>query len=390
MTTNVTSIVSARQATRRHAATGQANRRLAFILLTVSGLLIVVGLGATLSASSVMGLDRAQDRFLFFRRQLLGVGIGAVAMVAAARLPYRLYRRLAGLMYLVVIVLLVAVLVAGERVNGATRWLTVAGINLQPAELAKPVVIIALATIFDKKDRLLIDIRHFFAPVVGVVGLVVALVMLQPDLGTTIVIGAGAMGVLLASAAPFRYILGAGAAALGATGLLAVAAPYRFDRLKAFLDPWNDSLDAGYQLIQSYAALGTGGVSGVGLGASRARWFFLPNAHTDFIFAIVGEETGLVGGLTIVVLFMLLAAAGVAVVRRSPDRYAAMLAMGVVTWLSLQAIVNIGGVVGALPITGIPLPLMSFGSTALIAAMGGIGLLINVALAGRPVEKGRR
>jgi cell division protein FtsW len=206
--------------------------------------------------------------------------------------------------------------------------------------------------------------------------------MLQPDLGTTIIIGAAAMAVILASDAPFRYVLLLMVLVVGVAWLLAFSDQYRVDRIAGFLDPWGNASGDGYQLIQGYYALSNGSIFGVGLGASRARWFYLPNAHTDFIFAIIGEETGLIGALTVIGLFVVLALAGWLVASRAPDRFGRMVAAGLTVWLSFQALVNIGGVLGVMPITGIALPFVSYGSTALIVSMAALGILVNIAQAG--------
>jgi cell division protein FtsW len=202
-----------------------------------------------------------------------------------------------------------------------------------------------------------------------------------------IVIASAAMAVVLTSSTPFRYVMAVTASAVGAATVLAFGASYRVRRLDGFLDPWGTASDEGYQLVQGYYALSNGGLFGVGLGASRARWSYLPNAHTDFIFAIIGEETGLIGSLTVVSLFAVLALAGWIVALRAPDNYGRMVAAGITVWLSFQALVNIGGVLGLMPVTGIALPFVSFGSAALIVSMGALGILVNIAQQGVPAKK---
>jgi cell division protein FtsW len=197
-----------------------------------------------------------------------------------------------------------------------------------------------------------------------------------------VIIGAAAMAVVIASDTPFRYVTLLALIAVLVTTYLAFDADYRADRITGFLDPTADAQGNGYQLLQGYYALGNGGIFGVGLGASRARWFYLPNAHTDFIFAIIGEETGLIGGLTIIGLFVVLALAGWATAARAPDRFGRMLAAGMTVWLSFQALVNVGGVLGVVPITGIALPFVSFGSTAMVVSMAAIGVLVNISQSG--------
>jgi cell division protein FtsW len=379
MTANVTSIVRARAEARGRAQRSVANTRLQVGLIVVVGVLTVVGLGATLSASSVAGLEQAQDGLYFFKRQAIGVGIGLVVLVATSLIPYMVYRRLAWPIFLVTAALLVAVLVVGTTVYGATRWLPLGPLSFQPSELAKFSVVILLSALLVKKQSLLLDFGHFVVPVAAIVGTVGLLLMLQPDLGTSIIVGAATMAVLAASAAPMRYVAFVGVSAVAATTALALVEPYRRARLTSFLDPFADPLGDGYQLIQSYLALGTGGTFGVGLGASRARWLFLPNAHSDFIFAIIGEETGFLGGVVVLLLFALLTLLGLVVSVRASDRFGRLLAVGLTAWLATQALVNLGGVIGLLPITGIPLPFVSFGSTAIISCMAAAGVLVSIA-----------
>lgn len=383
MTGKVTSITQVRTAARRRQEQRTANSRTATTMLVVVGMLLVIGVTATISASSTVAIVNQSDRFFFLKRQLLGIGIGVVAMAVTAAVRYQVYRKFAQPIFWTSIALLVAVLVVGERVGGSRRWLDLGPVNFQPSEFAKFAVVVALAAVMERKAKTLGDVGHYLAPVALIVGLTGLLIMLQPDLGTSIVVGVSALAVLLCSAAPLRYVIATGLGAAGLAGALAVSADYRMERIEAFLNPWADVQGSGYQLVQSYYALGTGGLFGVGLGASRARWFYLPNAHTDFIFAIIGEETGLVGGMTVILLFVLLAVAGWAVAFRAPDPFGRMLAAGITTWLSIQAVVNIGGVLGVLPITGITLPFVSFGGTSVAVTMAAVGVLVNIAYQGR-------
>lgn len=387
MTANVTSIAKVRAAARDRAERFRVNNRAATALLVITVVLVVIGLGATQSASSAVAFDQTEDPYHFFKRQLVGVGVGTIALLVASRIPYRHYKKLAVPLFVVTVGLLVAVLVAGIETNGARRWLSVPGFTFQPSEVAKVSVIFVLAFILERKAKLLKRFGHFVVPVMATVGVVGVLIMKEPDLGTLLVIAAAAMAVIMASDTPIRWVLLLGMTALIVASLLAFSESYRADRITAFLDPYADSSGTGYQLIQGYYALGNGGLFGVGLGASRARWFYLPNAHTDFIFAIIGEETGLVGGLTVIALFLVLGVTGWVVASRAPDRFGRMIAMGITAWLSFQALVNIGGVLGVIPITGIALPFVSFGSTALIVSMAALGVLVNVAQSG--VQKQR-
>ncbi len=383
MTANVTSISKVRAAARSKAERLRANNRTATTLLVLVVVLVVIGLGATQSASSAVAVDQTGERLHFFKRQLMGVGIGTLALLATSRIPYRFYRKLAIPAYLGTVGLLIAVLVVGEEANGATRWLELPFIGrFQPSELAKVAVVFSLAFLLEKKARLLTRFGHFIVPVAATLGVIGALVIRQPDLGTLIIISAAAIAVIVASETPMKFVLLLGVAGILVATFFAFSEGYRVARIEGFLDPFQDPQGDGYQVIQGYYALGNGGIFGVGLGASRARWFYLPNAHTDFIFAIIGEETGLIGGLTIIALFVVLAVTGWAVALRAPDGFGRMVAAGITVWLSFQALVNIGGVLGVLPITGIALPFVSFGSTALIVSMAALGILVNIAQSG--------
>ena len=300
MSAQVTSIARVRMPLGGTEEATAVNRRLIAVLLASVSVLLVIGLGELMSASSIRGLTDASDQFYYFKRQMVGLAIGFGVLLATLRIRYQAYRRFAMPLFLVSVVGLVAVKLAGLARNGSTRWLDLGFVTFQPSEISKIAVVIALAATFELKGDRLGNRHHFLMPIYKIVGLTAALIMLQPDLGTTLVVVAAAMAVMLASRAPMRYVLGLLLVAVAAALVLAVGASYRLDRITSFLNPWADPAGTGYQVIQGYYAMAEGGLFGVGLGASRARWSFLPNAHTDFIFAIVGEETGLVGGLGVI------------------------------------------------------------------------------------------
>lgn len=375
----VTSIAEIRSAARRRSEAEVATKRTVSVLMGAVAALLVIGVAATASASSAVAIAREGDQWFFLKRQLFGIGLGVVAMAVTYRIDYRWLRRLAFPLFGLTIALLGAVLVVGTTAYGSQRWLDLGPVSFQPSELAKLTVVVALAAAVERKGDLLDERRHFFGPVVVIVGSLAGLVMAQPDLGTTIVVAACGVAVLWASTAPLRFVLGTGGLGVLAAGALAVTEGYRSDRIRAFLDPWDDPGGVGYQLIQSYYALGTGNIVGVGLGASRARWFYLPNAHTDFIFAIIGEETGFIGAMAVVVLYGVLTVAGWSVAAHAVDPFGRMVATGITCWLSLQAIINIGGVTGLLPITGITLPFVSYGGSAVAVTMAAVGILANIA-----------
>ena len=378
MTTNVTTTYRARAERIQSENRFRVNRQIMLLFGTVVFTLVVIGLGATISASSTVGINWEYGQYHFFVRQLLGVGLGAAVLAATSRVPYQLYQRYANFLFIAALVMLFMVLLFGVRVGGSSRWLRVGPVGFEPSELAKFAVIVLVASVIAGERGVFDDLKSYVSTVLLVLGSVGFLLLQQPDFGTTLLIAICAFVVLWVGGAPLRYMLGSGAAGVAAAIMLAVIAPYRLDRLKGFLDPWGDAADTGYQLIQSWVALGTGGLWGVGPGNSRARWFYLPNAHTDFIFAIIGEEIGLVGGLFVISLFIVLVVLGWMVARRAPDHFGQMLAAGITGWLGFQGLINVGGVLGWMPITGITLPFISYGVSSLVVNMGALGVLFNV------------
>jgi len=356
-----------------------ANSRLAVTVLAIVGVLTIIGLGATMSASSVEGILQESNNLAIFTRQLRWVGIGTVIMLVAMRVPYTLYRKMAFPILMGSILSLLVLLAAGVTRGGATRWLQVGSITVQPSEFSKFAVVVFLAAVLARKGELLSNLGHFLAPVAASLGLVFALVVIQPDLGTAIVIAAAGGSVIVASRAPMRFILSSAILGGGLALFVALGESYRRSRILCFLDPLSDPLGACFQLKQSLLALGSGNLFGVGLGASRARWSYLPNAHTDFIYTIIAEETGFIGAMGLLALFAGITVAGIIVAFRTSDPFARLLAVGITSWITVQALVNIGGVVGVMPITGMALPFVSVGGSAMLAAMGGIGVLMNIA-----------
>ncbi len=355
--------------------------RRSILLMVPVVMLLIVGLGAMLSASSVVSIRQFGDSLYYIKRQVIWVGLGLGAFVVTTRIPYRAYQRFALPIYVAAVAGLVATLLFGDVRGGARRWIEIGPLTIQPSELAKLATVILLAAVLAKKRHLLGELGHFVVPVGAIVGTVAFLLVVQPDYGTTLLIGGAAFAVMVASAAPVGYL--AGVATVG--GVMAVAGAfltdYRRERITGFLDPFADPLDTGHQAVQSLVALGTGGWFGVGLGASRARWSFLPNAHTDFIFAIIGEEIGFLGATLVIVLFAVFAFIGIKIALNAPDTFGRLLAVGIVGWLSLQALINVGGVVGALPITGVPLPFVSAGGNAMLVNLAAVGILVNIARA---------
>jgi cell division protein FtsW len=361
-------------------------------LLGIIATLNLLGLVMVLSASSVIALDQYGSSWYVVMRQGLWLAIGTVACVVILRVDYHRWRRLAVPLLALSGVLLALVLVPGlgMEVNGASRWLGYGPLSLQPSELAKLTVLLFTADLLARRAAWMDDTRLTLVPVTIVFGGVAVLLMAQPNLGTALVLGAIVLALLFVAGTPFLPLTSlAAAGAVLATGL-ALWAPYRRARVLSFLDPWADYQNGGYQNIQSLVGIASGGITGTGLGESRAKWGFLPEAHTDFIFAIIGEELGLIGALVVVALFMGLCVLGSRAAMAAPDRFGMLLAAGVTVWFGVQAFVNIGAVIGILPITGVPLPFVSYGGSSLLFNMVAAGLLLNVARQGQRLDPPRR
>ena len=377
--------------TRSHAAPAVPKRAVnstptAFLLLlAVFVVLNLIGLVMVLSASSVNALARQGSPYYYFAKQALWSGLGAVVFVAALRVDYRRWRHLSLPVLGISILLLMLVLVPGIGVNanGSSRWLGVGNFGIQPSEFAKLGMLLFAADLLARRSKLMDDTRVTLRPVVVVLVIVAGLIMLQPNLGTTIVLASITFAVLFAAGVPWGPLFGYGGVGVALAGAAALGKDYRRARLLAYMDPWKDPLNTGYQTLQSYYSIGSGGWFGVGLGASRAKWGWLPYAHTDFIFAVIGEELGLVGALLVVSLFVTLGYLGMLVAVWAKDPFGRLLAVGITTWFCVQAFVNIGAVIGVLPVTGVPLPFISFGGSSLLATMTAAGILCNVAKQGR-------
>lgn len=372
---------------RTRASVRSAGGRRAVFLLVIVAMLLTIGLGAMLSASSVVSLKSNSDQFELFSKQVLWVGLGLLALVVTSVVPFRVWQTYALPLFITTVVGLLITLMVGSTRGGATRWIVLGPVTLQVAEFAKFTTLALLAAVLAKKGDLLNDIRHVVIPVGAVLGSVTILLLAQPDFGNVLLIVGPAFIVLFASTVPLRFVFGLGTLGAISMVVMAMSADYRKDRLVGFLRPFEDAKDTGLQAVQSMVALGTGGLFGVGLGQSRARWSWLPNAHTDFIFAIIGEETGFAGAAIVIALFTLLAIVGVSIAYRAPDTFSRLFAIGIVSWLTLQALVNIGGVVAVLPITGVPLPFISSGGNAMLVNLAAIGVLVNIARTPRVVSE---
>jgi cell division protein FtsW len=350
------------------------------LLCVVSLLLLAIGIVMVYSASAIKAQEKFGDPFFFLKKHVLWSAVGLAVMVWAMNRDYRTFQRLAPLLFLASFLLLLLVLLPsiGVKVNGARRWLRIFGLSFQPSELAKISLMLLLASVFAKRaDRVEHAWPGFGVPLI-LTGVVVGLIVLQPNLGTAAVLVLAAAAVFFAAGVRLAH-LGTGLLAAGALGVMVLQAhPYAKARLLTLMDPARASARASYQIHQSFYALGPGGLLGRGLGESIQKLFYLPESHTEFIFAIVGEEIGFVGALFVIFLFGALLWRGIRIALRAPDLFGAYAAAGITVVIVSQAAVNLGVVVGLLPTTGVPLPFISFGGSSLVTTLFGVGVLLGI------------
>jgi len=349
------------------------------LLLAVAAL-TAFGLVMVFSASEVQGWLWFHNAAYYFERQLMWLALGVVLLFAGASVDYHRLRPLAWPLGIATVVLMVLVLLPhfGVEVNGARRWLRLGPLQMQPAELAKIAAIIFMALWLERHRDRLTSLENGVVPFLALLAFTILLVILERDLGTTLILAGILLAQFLVAGGRKRHVLLLALIMALCVYLFIRMEPYRLHRILAFVDPWSDPLNTGFQAIQSVVALGSGGLTGLGLGHSIQKYQWLPFAHTDFIFAIVGEETGLLGTSAVLALFGLFAYRGYRVALKAPDAFGSLLACGVTTWIALQALINIAAVTVTLPTTGIPLPFISYGGSSLAIALLSVGILINV------------
>jgi cell division protein FtsW len=350
-----------------------------YLLLGASMLLLVLGIVMVFSASSVIAFSFMGSSFAIVNKQVMWVVIGLPLMWIASRLPVKAWRAFAYLGLIVSLALLFLVVFAGTEVNGNKNWLDFGGpFRIQPSELAKFSLVLWGADLLARKQKLLTQWKHMLVPFVPVSGFVIGLVLLGGDLGTAIILMAIVIALLWVAGAPLRLFLFAGTPTAIVVAVMVQTKANRLNRVTDWLHPNQaDPLGGGFQALHGKYALGSGGWWGVGLGASKEKWGSLPEAHTDFIFAIIGEELGLIGTLAVLALLGAIGYAGLRVAVAATDPFVRLAAAGVTCWILVQALVNIGAVLGILPITGVPLPLVSYGGSALVPTMMGLGMLLS-------------
>ena len=359
--------------------------------LWVTIALCVIGLVMVLCASAYTSLQYYGSVWTIFLRQLLWMGLGSIALFVTSRVRYDKWQRLRIVLLLGTLVLLLAVLVPGVSppTGGSSRWIGFGQLRLQPSELMKLALAIFAADLLSRRADQVHEVRRVMAPLLVILGFAALLVLEQPDMGTAIVLVCITFGLLYAAGVPIRAVTKTLCATAVLGLIVGLAAPYRRARLLSFINPFAHARGSGYQVVQSLVGLGSGRLFGLGLGGGHQQWGLLPNAHTDFIFSVIGEQGGLLGGVIVLSLFAALAWFGLRAASRAPDRFGALLAVAITCWISSQAIINIGAVIGILPVTGIPLPFISFGGSSLVITMAAAGILVNIASHQKPVAANR-
>jgi cell division protein FtsW len=351
-------------------------------LLICVFMLLGIGLVMVASAGVAYGNLRFEDGAFFFKRQLFGVAVGLVALFVFQRIQYQFWRKVAIPMFFGAIGLLILVLIPGIGTSayGAARWIQLGPIPpFQPSEVMKLALIVYFSAWFSGKDLLRkTDFFEGVVPFLLMLGIIAFLVMKQPDTGTLGILFIIALAMFFSAGARLSHIALLFGSGLAGLGVLILLAPYRMKRLLVFLNPDHDPSGAGYQIRQALIALGSGGFLGVGLGHSRQKFLYLPEPMTDSIFAVLGEELGFVGCVVVIALFLFFAYRGFRIAQKAPDEFGRLLAVGIVSWIVFQAFINIFAITGLMPLTGVPLPFISYGGTSLAAILGAIGILLNI------------
>ena len=350
------------------------------VLFVAAILMVCVSVVMVYSASAHRALDDYKDPYFFLIRQALWAMLGVAVLYVAMRIDYRTYRNGALIWGLlgVVVILLVAALFSSHEVNGANRWVGFKMLKFQPSELAKIACVLFTAFMLERRMHRINEMSYSLLPIGIVTVVIAALIAVEPDAGTTLSLLAVIGVMVFAAGLSYRYIVIVTAVAVPLLIIYVMSADYRVERVDAFLDPWAHRQDKGWQIIQSFLAVGSGGIFGRGLNEGVQKLFFLPEAHTDFIYSVIGEEFGLIGTTTILLCFCLIVWRGLSIAMKAEDRFGSLVALGITMMIGLQAFVNISVVLGLLPTKGIPLPLLSNGGSSLLVSLLGIGILLNI------------
>lgn len=351
-----------------------------YILLAVVLLLLAMGVMMVYSSSAILAQDRYGDSLYFLKREVVFVFLGILLLLIVKNIDYHLYYKWTYPILVLVFLLLALVFIPGigHRAGGAQRWIRLGGIGLQPSEITKLGVLFFLAYALSKKGDQIKEFKKGFLPVMGVTGVLIGLVLIQKDLGTAFLLAFVTLGMLYVAGTRLSYLLLMVLSACPVLYFLIFSVDYRRKRILAFLNPWEYQQESGFQIIQSYVAFNSGGLSGAGLGQGKQKLFYLPAAHTDFIFSVIGEELGFIGVSFVLILFLVLLLRGAKISFRAPDAYGTFLASGITLLITAQALINLGVVMGLLPTKGLPLPFLSHGGTALLVLCLLTGVLLNI------------
>ncbi len=350
------------------------------VMLTMTAL-VAIGIVMIYSSSAIYAFEKMGDSLYFLKRHLIYLAVGMVLMFLAMALNIHTLQKQSKYIIGLAVILLVLVLIPqiGKETAGAKRWFKLGLLNFQPSEFAKIAMILYTADLMSRKEKVVKNFIHGYLPPIIVLGAVVGLILLEPDLGTAIAISVITLLMLYVGGVRLSHIGASILASLPVLYLLLFSVPYRRKRMTAFLNPWQDRRGTGFQIIQSFIALGSGGLFGVGLGQSKQKLFYLPASHTDFIFSIIGEELGFLGAASVIILFAIFVWQGMKIVFKAEYMFERLLSLGVVSLIALEAIINIGVSMGAMPTKGLPLPFISYGGSGLIFHFAAVGLLLNVA-----------
>jgi len=349
-------------------------------LIAAIGVILVVGIVMLSSATTAYAYSRYQDSYYFFKRQLFGLGLSLVVFYFLSNIDYRLWKKYAFLMLVISIVLLLLVFIPGLSANygKARSWINVFGFSLQPSELVKISFLLYLSAWLESRKGRLKDVGEGTGPFLAVLGIISLLMLLQPDFGTLSIIAFSSLVIYYVGGGSKRHMAVIIIMAVLALVIMIKIKPYQADRFRCFNDPNYSANDVCYQVNQSLIAVGSGGFWGRGLGQSRQKFMYLPEVSGDSIFPIIAEEAGLVFSSLLVMLYFFLFYRGCRIAKNAPDDFGRILSIGIVTWLAFQALVNVGGMVNLIPMTGVPLPFVSYGGSAMISALGAVGILVNI------------
>jgi cell division protein FtsW len=352
-----------------------------FIIFLTVLLLLSIGIVMVFSSSQYAAyFEHKGDSFYYLRRQFFNTLVSIFAMVFVMKMNYQKLKVLAKPALIVSFILLGLLLVGGVGIEhkGSVRWLGAGPFQFQPSEVVKLTMVMYLALFLSERQHLIKSFKKGFIPPIALMGAACLLILMQPDLGTAVALAGTTFVMLWCAGARKSHMALLAAAGIALVVMAIVTEPYRMERFLAYLNPWEDPQDSGFQTVQSLLAIGSGGLLGLGLGAGRAKTFYLPERHTDFIFSILSEELGFIGGAVVIILFMLFVWRGLKIAVSSPESFGSLLAIGITSMVGLQAIINLGVVTGSLPVTGITLPFISYGGSSLVFSLAGVGLLLNV------------